>query len=336
MLRSAGLLFGARVALPLSALLATLLPAQPVRACVDVAPPPALIGFPGEGDVGVPTDVVPVFDRLQAGYGDVFSGESAPAFELIAESGLSVPVSFRRSHAWHFELRPGSPLKPNTRYTIRAQFPYPNQSSAPITVSLSFTTGAGPLAGAPARPEAKLEHVLTPDAVCATSCDCPRKARSCLTLPTGVFTEAAYSWSQDFSVFDLPDEDLRPGSRPYLLDGPSTDNLTGIDQGTGHRCVRLRTRGANGGYSEPLILCREDGSQRTVPGDIRIGCTAQGAVVKSKPIDPVDPVDPAAIAPTPPPASGCATVSAGARDASIPWIGLLLLLAPGLRCRSRR
>jgi hypothetical protein len=77
----------------------------------------ALKGYPQDRSTDVPTDVIPVFDAIHA---PVDRGDSPEAtFTLRSESGRTVPVTYRRDHASHFDLVPRFRLEPRTRYTIR-------------------------------------------------------------------------------------------------------------------------------------------------------------------------------------------------------------------------
>jgi hypothetical protein len=88
----------------------------------------------------------------------------------------------------------------------------------------------------------------------------------------------------------------------YDLRGSSfITNLSGIDQGTPDRCVKLRARAANGVLSEPTLLCGADfGAPVEFPPTASIRCTGMG-VVGVMPVAPASPD--ASVAPASPDAS---------------------------------
>ena len=325
--------------------LAVLVPMQPgARACSIPPRPLALSGFPADGATGVPTDVIPIFDVRSARVPDE-DGEGA-VFHLTSESGEPVAVTFRRSHAWHFELVPSEELAPGTRYTLTGRWKEdPDTTDPPVELSLSFTTDDGPLREPPQPPAAVMYHFVLPDATCQVMCDCPLKRGTCVVRADDLPIEYVYSGSPDFS----------PGGHRYLYIQPGmVTNLTGIDQTTSDRCVRLRTRGANGTHSQPLVLCRDDAPTVEVRGDVRLLCTADGLMtnhgqVVGPPPAPLPAPGPVNPAPTPavpgvppaagqPPAtaSGCTLTPARPGATALPWLASLALLAGIRRSRDRR
>jgi hypothetical protein len=243
------------------------------RACSYPGLPAAFEGYPREGSTGVPTDVIPVFDRLRVGVDE--EGRGA-VFRLISERGQTIPIRLRLSHIFKFELVPGSRLEPNTRYTFEGRLTVPQRTPPTLQITLSFTTGSGPLRTTPPPPSARLEHYTLPEAGCVSTCDCPEHQGSCIALPaTGSFVEFAFSHNEDFSIADEP---FVGHQNRYLRDGVFSTNLTGIAQRTPDRCVRMRTRAENGIYSQPVVLCRENSVSYGVKGDLRIICTPAGLV----------------------------------------------------------
>lgn len=63
-----------------------------------------------------------------------------------------------------------------------------------------------------------------------------------------------------------------------LHQGSFETNLSGHEQGTEFRCVRLRMRALNGTYSEPVKACRADYGP---PVEIRARAIACGAITES-------------------------------------------------------
>jgi MYXO-CTERM domain-containing protein len=69
---------------------------------------------------------------------------------------------------------------------------------------------------------------------------------------------------------------------PYLYERGAWTNLSGIDQGTQDNCVELRTRAANGTYSEPIVLCGKDAPHYRLTGSPDLTCTADGLAQDGK------------------------------------------------------
>ena len=241
------------------------------EACSSELPPPALDGFPEDGSTGVPTNVIPIFDRTRAGIAD--PAATGAVFELSSASGEAIALAPRQSQVWHFELVPSMPLQPNTRYTLRGQWTRDTGPAAAVDLSLSFTTGDGPLLATPPVPIASMQHYTLTDAT-LSSCDLPRSG-TCLAHPTDAFVEHFY--------LDLiNDPSIYAGTfgvqGPYLYRQAAWTNLSGIDQGTPYQCVRLRTRAADGTYSDPVVLCGKDAPMYRLAGSAALTCTAQGLV----------------------------------------------------------
>jgi hypothetical protein len=231
---------------------------HPAAACLTQTPPPALEGYPRDGSVDVPTDVIPVFDGSRIGSGA--SMAPAAVFELKTDAGETIALTTQQPFVWHFELVPASALAPRTRYTVR--------SKPAGELSLSFTTGDGPLAGPPAGPRATMQHYTSTGGP-GTSCD-PSVRATCIAHTGGDFVEYVFTngttWTQ-----------------PYLRQDYFWANLTGFDQGTSLDCVRLRTRAANGRLSDPVLLCGKDALHHALPTASGVKCDASGLTYKGKP-----------------------------------------------------
>jgi hypothetical protein len=114
------------------------------------------------------------------------------------------------------------------------------------------------------------------------------------------------------------DEFGQESTSVYLHREPWFDNLSGIDQGTNFRCVRLRARAPNGMLSDPVDLCGSDAPLVELDGGDNIGCTSAGLTQDGEVVEP-----------------GCACNFA-ARGGGAGNIALASLLALGLLARRRR
>jgi hypothetical protein len=298
---------------------------NPAAACLTPTPPPAFDGYPRDGGVDIPTDVIPVFDGQLLGLGRPIPTDVV--FELRTEAGETIALTPRQPFVWHFELVPASPLAPHTRYTLRGK--------SAGELSLSFTTGAGPLVGPVAAPRATMQH-YTSAAGYGTSCD-PSIRGTCIAHQGDGFVEHVTTngtmWTQ-----------------PYLHRGYSWANLTGFEQGAPFDCVQLRTRAANGRFSDPVLLCGKDAPHHELPTANGVTCDASGLSYKGKPAAefPLYPVAPPPRvpdggagdgSPVPTAASAAASSSSGCshggtRPSAVP-LGLVLAVLVALRRRSR-
>jgi hypothetical protein len=276
--------------------------ARPASACSIATPDPVLRGAPAADAEGVPTDVVPVYDVTRLGLSDL---QNLPEgfFALHAVNGEEVPLSVERVAAWHVALRPASELSPNTSYVIEAHPPQTNGAAGePLT--LTFTTGAGRLAGAPERPAVFAQHFALAPGVEWTSCDIDEGI--CFALPE----HALYEMSL---VGDYVGEDT------YLIDAPFANGWGGV---TGLECFDFRERALNGTFSEPTRICLDDIPNFELAGDASMNCTEQGIVHAGEPVSSMGdgqiPLSEGGASGndthgTPPEASGPATANAGTR-----------------------
>ena len=245
----------------LSASVVTWAPAA--LACTTAAPPPGLAGYPVSGATGVPTDVVPVYATFRLGYPEL--GGPNP-FRLRDADGVEVPLVMSAPYTWYVALTPRTALEPNTTYTIEASVPVP--SGTPELVTASFTTGEGPAASPDPVDGAFLEHFTSDRPV--TSCDAYSQG-TCVALP-----------SQSFVTARFVDEfgQVHP---PELYRGPTFTNLSGVDQGTNFRCVRLSNRAPNGVESAPVELCGEGAAFYEYDGSSNaVACTDAGLTFKGE------------------------------------------------------
>lgn len=71
-------------------------------ACTILQPPLDLVGYPQDGAVDVPTDVVPLYETATARFEGM--QHVGAHFTLTSEEGELVPLVQRVSHIWHVEL----------------------------------------------------------------------------------------------------------------------------------------------------------------------------------------------------------------------------------------
>ena len=241
-------------------LLAAGLTTRSALACSYPTPAPTLRGLPADGQEDVPTDVVPLYnlDRLNA-----FALENV-SFVLRTEAGAPVATETEELIRPAAEIRPLEPLEPLTRYVLEATAP--GATGEPTTLTLSFTTGAGPLSAPPEAPRATLQHWRFAADVELTSCDA-NAVGTCVALPQGELTE----------VLAMTPAGGRDASA-FLVQGPLGYNLVADSALRGHpfTCVRLRQRAMNGVYSEPVKLCGADAETKVLAGNSSLSCTPSG------------------------------------------------------------
>ncbi|HKO92643.1 MAG TPA: hypothetical protein VJU61_15920 [Polyangiaceae bacterium] len=307
---------------------ATLLEIPVASACTIAVPPPALVGYPGEGALGVPTDVRPIYDlsRIYTAVQlstevEVANGLATSPLELVDDAGVVTPLDLGSGSSWHIELVPPGALAPRTHYVVRSIASRSRNGG----LELSFTTGDGPRTTLPEVPSAGVAHYsLASDT--PSSCS-PWEHGTCLHFPipaedSGVFVEA--------TPFDSIDG--FQSAYVYLSATPWFMDLSGIDQGTPFDCVRLRSRAPNGTFSEATTLCREDGVLYDLRGSEDIDCTAEGLTHKGQLVSEPTEVSFSSSAPA---EAGCNMArSTGSRTGSLPVTWLLLLLPLG-RTRAR-
>lgn len=235
------------------------------QACSIAAPPPALSGSPSQGDVDVPTDVVPFYEM----YAARIDNPQQASFRLESAAGDVIALSAQQTHVWTFALVPERPLQPQTAYTLSATIPASAYSSETTMLQATFTTGNGPVATTPEPPQGSLQHYRFSQPG-QSSCS-PPNSGTCVAITSGFPVEAT-----DIDEFG---QELSS----YLYREPWFTNLSGIDQVT---CVRLRTRAPNGVYSTPVDLCGAGAPLVTLSGREDIACTAAGITQGELPRDP--------------------------------------------------
>jgi hypothetical protein len=242
---------------------------QPSRAhaCSTTAPIPDFDqGEPRDNATDVPTDVVLYYPMP---VGPVSEGDAVPGvFALRTAGGIDVAITARRAGAWGYELVPAELLAPNTEYVLTGSWTTANAEALEDTQR--FTTGAGPLQATPPAPTATLEHyriVQTPLSSCS-----PQETGSCVSFgDPELMIEVRHI--DEFDQLDMP----------YLVRGAMLTNLSGIEQGTSFRCVRLRTRAANGTYGDPQTLCGAEASLTEVMTE-NVACTSAGLTAAGVPV----------------------------------------------------
>jgi hypothetical protein len=217
-------------------------------ACSWITPPPALRGYPSDGAEGVPTDVVPFFSNevdlrdatviLTSAAGDAIAARLASAQQAIIE------VTFEKA------------LQPNTTYTLVAKLGRPAGPESVESLSLSFTTGAGPVSAVPAPPEANFHSYRFGHRVS----NCSEMEGTCVAVTSALPVEATVT-----DAAGNHSEYVHLRSEPWFSDLMGTSD-----------CLKLRTRAPNATYSLPIVLCGEDVPPFTICGSERILCTSEG------------------------------------------------------------
>ena len=255
------------------------LTAREAGACSTALPPPALVGSPANGDVDVPTDVVPYYSRsaalLEQGI------EFDIALSLVSTDGDVVTVSVESKYGDAFELVPERPLEPNTEYTLSTTLTtgYDGTGES-VDEQLTFTTGEGPFDGTLELPDAFLIHYHFA-APTASSCS-PWKSGTCVAL------------TPQYAVVATAIDEFGQEHWPEIRDASYFINLSGVDQGTHFICERLQSRAPNGTLSEPVQICAEDGPLYALGPDEDIACTSEGltqggvVVTESTNVEPPD------------------------------------------------
>lgn len=207
------------------------------QACTEPATT-VFIGTPGMGAKDVATNVV--------FYYAIPKHLAAPMpgmFQLHAGSEI-IHLQSQRIYADHLELTPEHVLEPNRAHQLEGTWGvYGGAAEA-----LLFWTGDGPYTGPPDPPQIKVQQYRVvpqaPDAPCAT----PR-------LGTCIAFGAADAIVEYTLISSAGEEQPAAGAMGALL-----VNLTGLDEESlpAASCVRLRARGPDGSYSDPLMQCGVD------------------------------------------------------------------------------
>jgi hypothetical protein len=231
---------------------------QRAEACQSEAPDPDFAwGEPADGATGVPTDVVPYY-RLPT-FVDRIEAEVPGTFTLRTTSSVEVALVPRHAQTYVYELVPAERLDPSTTYVLTGRWVVDGRA---IEETIQFTTGAGALEAAPAKPDASIEHYEVVGKS-GNSCE-PSPTGSCVALGDPDRT-VEYSHVDEFGQL----------GEPNLGRGSVWTDLSGLGQDPGYECLSLRTRAINGTYSEPQVICGDDGPV-TQLGAFDVACTSSG------------------------------------------------------------
>jgi hypothetical protein len=262
--------------------LALVLASHDADACSMPMPPPSFVGLPEDGSVGVPTDAVPIYSTDLTQLFD-FVGQAA-TFELSSAGGETIALAPRRSHVWHFELVPEHELQPLTVYTLSGHWKLTYGAAEETTVTLSFTTGAGP-STSPELLVASMRHYAVEDTYQGGGDCLPYPNGTCVFFPAGTGVEV--------TEIDSLGQEIR-WEDPYRVTGiryaefydqPFLHNLSGINQGTNFVCLNLKSRAYNGTLGPVLTLCGRDAPLDSLHGLTDITCTQDGPVYERIALD---------------------------------------------------
>jgi hypothetical protein len=248
----------------LGAGLALALASPDADACSMAAPAPSFVGLPQDGSADVPTDVVPIYSADLCQLFD-FVGQAA-TFQLSAAEGETIALAPRQSHAGHFELVPEHELQPLTAYTLGGHWKLPYGTAEDTTVTLSFTTGAGP-STSPEPLVASMRHYATDANQGGGDCR-PYPSGTCVFFPAGTGVEV--------TEIDSFGQEIRWGGYAEFYDGPFMTDLSGINQATNFVCLNLKRRAYNGALGPVLTLCGSDAPLDRLHGLTDIACTPDG------------------------------------------------------------
>jgi hypothetical protein len=320
----------ASLALLLGGVLSLALPAPRAKACSRAPGLPGFFGVPKDAAVDVPTDVLPIYRAFEGG-----------TFRLTSAAGTEVAVTVVPGPNGWITLSPATRLEPRTKYGLHWHFDRITAPAQVFDLDLSFTTGDGPLTTKPEPPAATVHHLAYDD---PGRSSCAQEAYStCIAIPSDLMVEA-------LMFLDDPDGGAYPGPGvASLSEGPTWINISGLDY-TGasigsSRCVRLRTRAANGSFSDPSVLCTKDGLHHHVTTSLPVLCTPTGLQLAGAPL-PAGTTEamlnvndrPKAVAENASLDGGaCAFAGPGSPEQNPSlWFGLAGILATVRTCRRRR
>lgn len=233
--------------------------AKVANACTVPVPDPSLFGTPADGDVAIPTDVVPYYAVPIMFIGaDQIPGE----FTLTSENGASISLTPKIVNQTFFELTPERKLDPTTVYVLRADWIHADDGEV-YQSAIRFTTGDGPLAEPPHATVARLIHYYVKDVPLDT---CGQWGRGTCVLVEDDDAFIQYVYIDEFGQDQAPS-----GARGSFM---GTDIR--FMQDTNFTCVRLRTRALNGTFSEPTTLCGADYPVQEITTTNQIRCTSTG------------------------------------------------------------
>lgn len=233
--------------------------ARDAHACPNAAPEIKLDGVPADGDVDVPTDVIPyyaILDRVDA-------SDALARFTITAKDGTVMLARFRVADETHYELAPDDPLQANTKYVLRAEFVATSFFNMAGSAEVHFTTGDGPVETPPEPPRARLIHYNLDRAS-----DCLPSFGTCVSIGD----------DRTVVVMSVADEKDMLG-----IVGGRGSFFSPIDlPPTFLRCAQIRARALNGTLSEPIMLCGSTVVSLEFHDTDRLECSSEGL----KPLPP--------------------------------------------------
>lgn len=229
---------------------------------------PELKGYPGKEAIDVPLDVQPIYA--------LNFGTTPDVTYALTTAGKNVDVTVENLQ-WGGSrlsvLHPTSPLAPNTFYVLQGVM------GAQVFDVVQFTTGTTAVTPRPAPPRPFMRHwQIRRDRL--TSCS-PPLTGSCIALPVDLMVESTYVMTR---------EPVDGGQEwPFWFGmGPLIANLSGIEQGHSFPCVKLRTRGKNGLFSDPVVLCGDQAPLSFITTSDGVACSPEGLTLDGKLVAPDD------------------------------------------------
>ena len=205
------------------------------------------------GDIDVPTDVVPFFETIS---------EAMPALSLTDQDGAVIALRAEKTFAQAAEIFPAEALLPSTTYTLTAEFGSP----VALTDTVTFATGTGPFSGTAPQPRASLQHYRF-DHEPRSSCS-PAATGSCLLLPKNVPVRVEYA-----------------GTKLLLRESWFT-HFSSHTEGVPTDCVTVDVRAPNGTYGPPRQLCGAGAAEVSLEGSEDIACTSEGITQQGALVEP--------------------------------------------------
>jgi hypothetical protein len=203
-------------------------------ACL-VALSPELHGYPSDGAVSVPTDVIPLYRAPAPTGGDTAAWVSNATLTSGADTIRLTP---RNVEGIFVELVPQGALAANTEYTLSVVWTAQGAFASPGQDALSFTTGAGPSQVDDSAPRASISHYRN-----GSGSSCASASNSCFSLA-----------SNEVYVWQFVGADYKRVSI-----GSFQTNMYGAEQGHPFDCVLLQRRAPNGQLSKVSSICTFDG-----------------------------------------------------------------------------
>jgi hypothetical protein len=266
--------------------------AAPARACSYAAS--LSMGQPEHREGNVPTNVVPWL------FGHTL--DHAVVITLTDDSSAEIPIDVVRVGSSiggeYFEARPRTTLQPYTRYTVTTEIP--DALSTPV--SYWFTTGAGPLDGAPpALPELAMQ--IADNASAFSSCG--DNTFACIATPDDVAVRATITTGADVEAEILSRwSPLQYARTASPVDAPF--------------CIELRARNMAGMLGPPSRLCSDDAPIYVIQSTSPITCEGARVLTADGYADELG---------TTVGGTGCATAPPRPATTALGWLPLCAALA---------